>query len=231
MSKDPLWVDTFKAGGDLHSVLCSETFDIPISDVKTPFYANKDLTFRDVQKTINFGLAYGMSEFKLADTILVSVKEARDIIDKFFSKVRKVEKFLNSNGMFARKNGYMFTPMPYNRVRLFPKWNYLKDNPGIPESDKWLGSIERAGKNSQIQGCNGDIIKRALVDTNSYIQSSNIDAFLLLSVYDEIQSEANRNIAEDWRDTLQSIMIKAAEVVLKEVPVVVDVKITECWEK
>lgn len=54
-SKDPLWVDTLKAGKNLHSVLCSETFDIPIDKVKEPFYANKDITYRDVQKTIDFG--------------------------------------------------------------------------------------------------------------------------------------------------------------------------------
>lgn len=56
-SQDPLWVKAFREGGDLHSILCSETFDIPIEDVKKPFYANPDITYRDVQKTIDFGLA------------------------------------------------------------------------------------------------------------------------------------------------------------------------------
>lgn len=54
-SKDPLWIKTFQEGGDLHSVLCAETFGIDIKDVKKPFYANPDITYRDVQKTIDFG--------------------------------------------------------------------------------------------------------------------------------------------------------------------------------
>lgn len=54
-SKDPLWLDAFNSGQDLHSVLCAATFDIPITDVKkeTPF--KPGVTYRDVQKTINFG--------------------------------------------------------------------------------------------------------------------------------------------------------------------------------
>ena len=56
-SKDPLWVDAFNTGKDLHSVLCAKTFNIDISKVKDPFPGNPDMTYRDVQKTINFGLA------------------------------------------------------------------------------------------------------------------------------------------------------------------------------
>ena len=54
-SKDPLWVNAFNDGQDLHSVLCAATFDIPITDVKeeTPF--KKGVSYRDIQKTINFG--------------------------------------------------------------------------------------------------------------------------------------------------------------------------------
>ena len=55
LSKDPLWVDAFKNGEDLHSVLCAKTFDIPIEDVKKPFPEKPEKTYRDVQKTINFG--------------------------------------------------------------------------------------------------------------------------------------------------------------------------------
>lgn len=54
-SKDPLWLNAFNNGEDLHSVLCSKTFDIPITDVKKPFPKKPDITYRDIQKTINFG--------------------------------------------------------------------------------------------------------------------------------------------------------------------------------
>lgn len=146
-SKDPLWVNTFKQGEDLHSVLCSETFDIDIKDVKKPFYANPDITYRDVQKTINFGLAYGMSKFKLASTILVPVDEAELIINKFFSKVPKVNEFLMNIGNLAKTRGFIKTAPPFSRVRRFPKWEYMQYNQ-TSNRNKWLGEIERAGKNT-----------------------------------------------------------------------------------
>lgn len=230
-SKDELWVDTLKAGENLHSVLCSETFDIPIEDVKKPFYANPNITYRDVQKTIDFGLAYGMSCYKLADTILVSPEEAQQIIDKFFSKVPKVKMFLDKLGMLAKKRGYSVTPMPYNRVRLFPKWDYLQKYPHIKEAGKWLGSIERAGKNSPIQGCNGDCIKKALIDVQNEIDINKWNSFILLSVYDEIQTECHISQAENWRIKLQELMINAAKTIIKEVPITVDVNINKHWTK
>lgn len=229
-SKDPLWVKTFQEGGDLHSVLCSETFDIPIEDVKKPFYANPDITYRDVQKTINFGLAYGMSEYKLSNTILVPVNEARDIINKFFSKVPKVKEFLDSLGNLAKTRGFIRTAPPYSRVRRFPKWEYLRDNDSY-NRDKWLGEIERAGKNSPIQGTNADIIKLALINLQDEIDNNNWDVNLLLTVYDEVQSEAHRSIAEEWKSVQNRIMVEAAQAIIKSVPIIVDCKISECWQK
>jgi DNA polymerase I-like protein with 3'-5' exonuclease and polymerase domains len=229
-SKDPLWVKTFQEGGDLHSVLCSETFDIPIEDVKNPFYANPDITYRDVQKTINFGLAYGMSEYKLSSTILVSVDESRAIIAKFFSKVPKVKEFLDHLGDIARRRGYIKTAPPYSRVRRFPKWEYLQKNPS-DQAKKWLGEIERAGKNTPIQGINGDILKLALINMQEEIDTNKWDVNILLSVYDEIQVEANRVQAESWLLKHEQIMRQAAETIIKTIPVVCECKISEHWEK
>lgn len=229
-SKDPLWIKTFIEGGDLHSVLCSETFDIPIEDVKNPFYANPDITYRDVQKTINFGLAYGMSEYKLSNTILVSIEEARSIINKFFSKVPKVKQFLDYLGNLAKTRGYIKTAPPYSRVRRFPKWEYLKENESN-NKDKWMGEIERAGKNTPIQGINGDILKLALINLQEEIDTNNWNVNILLTVYDEIQVEAHRSIAEDWKVVQNKIMIDAAKTIIKTIPIVVDCKISEHWQK
>ena len=229
-SKDPLWVKTFQESGDLHSVLCSETFEIPIENVKNPFYANPDITYRDVQKTINFGLAYGMSKYKLASTILVSVEEAEKLINKFFNKVPKVKEFLDSLGVLAKTRGFIKTAPPFSRVRRFPKWEYMQEN-STNNRDKWLGEIERAGKNMPIQGVNGDILKLALIMMQEEIDSNSWDVNILLTVYDEIQAEAHRSIADKWVLKHEEIMKKAAQTVIKTVPIVCDCKITEHWEK
>jgi DNA polymerase-1 len=223
-SKDPLWVNAFNDGQDLHSVLCAATFDIPITDVKqeTPF--KKGVSYRDIQKTINFGLAYGMSKFKLADTMQIPVGEADKIIKKFFKVVPNVERFLNSLGELAKARGYIKTGQPYGRVRWFDgyddKQNFVRQ-----------GEIERAGKNTPIQGTNGDIIKSALIKVQQFIDSRSLPINILLSVYDEIQTECPEDLAEWWKTELDRLMIESAQEVIKSIPIVVDCKIANYWDK
>ena len=223
-SKDPLWVNAFNDGQDLHSVLCSATFDIPITDVKqeTPF--KKGVSYRDIQKTINFGLAYGMSKFKLADTMQIPVGEADKIIKKFFKVVPKVEQFLNGLGELAKARGYIKSGQPYGRIRWFDgfdnKGNFVRQ-----------GEIERAGKNTPIQGTNGDIIKSALINVQQFIDDRQLPINILLSVYDEIQTECPEDLSEWWKLELDKLMVESAQKVIKSVPIVVDCKIDSCWNK
>ena len=223
-SKDPLWVNAFNDGQDLHSVLCAATFDIPITDVKqeTPF--KKGVAYRDIQKTINFGLAYGMSKFKLADTMQIPVGEADKIIKKFFKVVPDVEKFLNGLGELAKARGYIKSGQPYGRIRWFAgydnKENFIRQ-----------GEIERAGKNTPIQGTNGDIIKSALVKVQRFIDARALPINILLSVYDEIQTECPEDLSEWWKLELDKLMVESAQEVIKSVPIVVDCKIDSCWNK
>lgn len=226
-SQDPLWLDSFNNKEDLHSVLCSKTFDIPITDVKkeTPF--KKGVTYRDVQKTVNFGLAYGMSKFKLADTIDISVDEADKIIKKFFSVVPKVNSFLNNLGDLGKKRGYIKTSPPYSRIRWFENWKYAIEN----DNFKILGEIERAAKNTPIQGTNGDCIKQALVNAQKYIDENKAPVKIILAVYDEIQTECDEDFADEWKVILENIMKDAAKIIIKSIPVEVDCKISKYWTK
>jgi len=232
-SQDPLWVNTFKEDGDLHSILCSETFDIPVTDVKKPFPYNTNITYRDVQKTLNFGLSYGMSEFKLSNTIGVSKAEAKQIIDKFFSKVPEVKKFLDKLGNLGKNRGYIKVPNPYGRIRFFPKFDVIKDYPYETKdiSFRWYGEMERASKNTPIQGLNGTVIKRALIRTQQEIDNNKYPAKILLSVYDEIQTECEESFAEEWKNILQNCMIAAGEEIIKTVPVKADCAIGDYWIK
>jgi DNA polymerase I-like protein with 3'-5' exonuclease and polymerase domains len=89
-----------------------------------------------------------MSEFKLADTMEIPVKDAKSIIDKFFKAVPKVEKFLRGLGELGKKRGFIKTSKPYGRIRWFEKWDYAVEQ----DDFKIMGEIERASKNSPIQG-------------------------------------------------------------------------------
>lgn len=228
-SKDPLWVKAFAEGGDLHSILCAATFGIPIEDVKKPFPEKPTVKYRDVQKTINFGLAYGMSKFKLADTMQIPVDKADEIIKKFFSVVPKVEGFLNGLGNLGKQRGFIRTGRPFRRIRFFPQWKESMSQ--SPRAGKLAGEIERRSKNSPIQGTNGDVIKVALVMTHKAIKEEGWRVKILLSVYDEIQTECHEHSAEAWKNRLDEIMIDAAKVVIKDTPIVVDCAVSDYWTK
>lgn len=223
-SEDPIWVNAYKEGKDLHSELCAMTFDIPLSDVKKPSSFKPDLIYRDIQKTIDFGLAYGMSEYKLADTMEVSVDVASSVIKKFFSRVPKVKAFLDMLGHLGKTRGFIRTPKPYQRIRWFD---------GYENSDdfKKQGEIERAAKNTPIQGCNADMTKLACILIYREIKKNNYPVKLLIPVYDEIQTECKIEFAEEWASIMSKLMIQAAEVILKNVPMEVDCKVSDHWSK
>lgn len=220
-SKDPIWVDAFNAGKDLHSELCALTFDIPIEDVPKPTPFKPGIAYRDVQKTLNFGLAYGMSHYKLADTIDVSEEVAKSIIATFFSKVPKVQQFLTMLGERGKKNFQIRTAPPYGRIRFFKRAYDFKN----------LGEIERASKNMPIQGTNADITKLALIRARRVIKAGDLPVMLVHTVHDEIITETVETYAEEWKPILTGIMNDAAKVVLTNVPVKTDVKISQSWPK
>jgi len=226
-SQDPLWINTFNEGKDLHSILCAKTFSIPLEDVKNPFPHKPEMSYRDIQKRINFMLAYGGAEHKLADLTDLSIKQSATIIESFFAIVPFVKRTLDMFGYIARKHGSIRTAVPFRRQRLFPKW----EEAVLTKDDKVLGEIERAAKNMPMQGSNGDIIKVAISEIQKKIDSEKLPIKLLLSVYDEIRTECPKDIAEWWKVTMQQIMIESAQLVIKSIPVVVDCTIKDKWEK
>jgi len=227
LSNDDVWVSALNNGEDLHSKLCAATFNIPIEDVKKQFPYNPSLTYRDVQKTINFGIAYGMSEFKLSDRLNISKQEALKIITAFKSNVPTVSKFLEKMAKFGLKKGFIHTPPPFNRIRYFNDFQYyIKNNDSNIE-----GSISRKSYNTPIQGMNADIIKAALINVQKEIENNNWDAKILLSVYDEINTMCIENQSEEWKVKLEEIMVSTAKKYIKNVPIKADCYVNDYWKK
>lgn len=207
------------------------TFKIPIEDVEKPSHFKPEISYRDIQKTIDFGLAYGMSEFKLSSTMEVSIEVAAQIIEEFFSIVPDVKAFLDALGYSGKKNGYIRTPPPFGRIRWFE---------GHDSQDfRRLGEIERAAKNHPIQGSNADIIKLALLKCYEYIREKDWwnpviladKCKLIHNVHDEIQSEVNTDIAEYWKSEMNRLMLEAGAAVVKSIRMKVDCGIADHWSK
>lgn len=226
LSQDPLWVETFINGGDLHSILCAKTFNIGLDEVKNPFPYKPEVNYRFVQKTVNFGLSYGMSEFKLSSTIQVSIEHAKTIINDFFAAVPKVKKFLDTIGKAGREAGRIRAPKPFRRIRWFPKHAEAV----ATNNTKILGEIERASKNHPIQSCNANITKLALIYIQERIDKESLDAKILLAIHDAILVEAHDSIVDYMKEVMQEEMIRAAKSVIHTIPIVVDTVTGKYWK-
>lgn len=147
-AQDPLWDKIFFENGDLHTELCCRVFNLPPERVKDPFPQKPEFKYRDVQKTIDFGLAYGMSKYKLGDILDMHPDKAQKIIDAFFDVVPNVKGFLDELGKTGRRYGNIHTAPPFRRIRWFPKHAVA-----VAQNDeKILGGIDRAARNTIPQG-------------------------------------------------------------------------------
>lgn len=172
-------------------------------------------------------LVYGMSKFKLADTLSIKVDDADMIIKDYFKATAQLNDFLSRCRSYGIQHGYIRSFKPYSIIRYFPNWK---------ESDmdfKDIGSIERASMNTPIQASGGQMTKRALVLLRNYIKHNNLsnDVFIVMTVHDQIDCEVKASFAEEWSKIQKGIMEEAGKEIIKNVPVLSDITISESWTK
>jgi DNA polymerase I-like protein with 3'-5' exonuclease and polymerase domains len=238
-SKDPVWIKALQERQDLHSV-CAELVygeewmnsaedDCNYLVAKGKCNCPKHKKLRTNVKTINFGLAYGMGPHKLADTLDISTKDAEKLIDKYFDAFPAIGGFLDKLGNFGKTYGYIKTFPPYNRRRWFPKWYArIRDS----RSDVMeLGSIERASKNTPIQGASADMTKKALILIRDYIRESGVPVKIVMTVHDQIDTICTNEYADQWKDVMTSLMEQAAIGIVTNGLLKADTNISRSWEK
>jgi len=238
-SKDPVWINALEQGQDLHSVCADLVYgqewvdtaedDCSYMKNKSKCKCPKHGKLRTNVKTINFGLAYGMGPHKLADTLDISIKEAEILIEKYFKAFPSIGGFLDKLGSFGKKYGYIKTFPPYNRRRWFPDWSprMYKDRSAAFE----LGSIERASKNTPIQGASADMTKLAMVLIRDYIKMTNAPVQIVMTVHDQIDTICKNSYAEKWVIKMTELMELAALQVVTNGLLKADTNISKSWEK
>ena len=238
-SKDPVWLKALEEGQDLHStcaelvygdewITCAEGNCAYLSrKIKCDCPKHKKL--RTNVKTINFGLAYGMGPNKLADTLNISIDDAKLLIEKYFEAFPSIKGFLEKLGNFGKKYGYIKTFPPYNRKRWFTNWYpRIWDNKA---SSMELGSIERASKNTPIQGASADMTKRALALMRVWIKDSKAPVKLVMTVHDQIDTICKNDYLDKWTVTMKKIMELAAKEIVTNGLLKAEVTVSSCWEK
>ena len=222
-SGDPVWLNALEEGKDLHSICAELIFGDKWRDAEGDDKERKRL--RTAVKAINFGLAYGMSEFKLSDTLGISVKEAKQMIKKYFTVFPAIKKFLDNLGAFGKENGFIRTFAPYRRIRWFEDWSQEMEDFAA------LGSIERASKNTPIQGTGADMTKLALVMVRKSIKQQDLPVKLIMTVHDQIDTICKKDFAEEWSIMLKGIMEEAALKIITNGLLKSDTNITKQWQK
>jgi DNA polymerase-1 len=214
LSEDPVFLETFRKGDDLHSIVASAIFKKNVSKTENP-------ELRQKAKAINFGLAYGMGSQGLAANLEISEDEANELLNQYFRSYPSVKKYLEESANEAVKNGYSTT------IGKRRRYYEIKDKGDQRE----IASIIRQAKNAPIQGTNADMTKLALVWIRDNIKEKKLDAKLINTVHDEIVTECNESIAEEVSEVIRDCMIKAGEYYIKKVPVEVECVISDCWQK
>ena len=210
LSGDEALVRAFESGADIHRATAAEVFGKSLEDVS----GNE----RRAAKAINFGLMYGMGAFGLARQLGVARGEAQDYIALYFSRYPGVRDFMERTRQQARDAGYVETVFG-RRLAL----DYIHSRNAAQRA-----GAERAAINAPMQGTAADIIKRAMVRVDSWLEDYRDRALMILQVHDELVFEADEDFLPTLMAQVPALMAGAAEL---RVPLVVDSGVGDNWDE
>ncbi|MAY35479.1 MAG: DNA polymerase I [Spongiibacteraceae bacterium] len=210
LSGDEGLIKAFAEGKDIHRATAAEVFGVALEDVADEQRRNA--------KAINFGLIYGMSAFGLARQLHIPRGEAQDYIERYFDRYPGVARFMEEIKASAKEKGYVET--------LFGRRLYLPD---IKASNGMRRqAAERIAINAPMQGTAADIIKRAMIEVDGWLQSSDVDAAMIMQVHDELILEVAEAEVDAVSKKLEQLMAGAAELA---VPLEVGLGVGDNWDE
>ncbi len=208
LSEDPLLVEAFRRGDDIHRLTAAEVFGVPPLAI--------DAEHRRRAKAVNFGIVYGLSPFGLAQQLGIETREARKFIDNYFEKYQGVRRFIDRTLEATRRDQRVRTL--FGRVRPIPDINSKNPNQ--------RGFAERTAVNTPLQGTAADLIKLAMIRIDAELLARNLRTRMTLQVHDELVFEAPEDEVEAVRTLVKDKMENAHRLL---VPLVVDVGVGRNW--
>ncbi|NOX77127.1 MAG: DNA polymerase I [Gammaproteobacteria bacterium] len=201
LSGDEGLLKAFAAGEDIHRATAAEVFGVPLAQVSADQ--------RRSAKAINFGLIYGMSAFGLARQLDIGRAAAQDYIDLYFERYPGVKAFMDHTRESARELGYVETV--FGRRLYLPEINH--------RNGQRRQYAERTAINAPMQGTAADIIKRAMIAVDAWIESAGLDIRLIMQVHDELVLEVCDEHLGVTMTEIDRLMTGVAEL---KVPLIVD---------
>ena len=210
LSQDKGLLKAFSDGQDIHRATAAEVFGVALDQVGGEQ--------RRSAKAINFGLIYGMSAFGLARQLGIERKAAQEYVDLYFQRYPGVAEFMDRIREQAHQQGYVET--------LFGRRLYLPEINA--RNHQRRSAAERTAINAPMQGTAADIIKRAMLSVDDWIETDHPPARMLMQVHDELVLEVEEGYVETARKMLRSRMEGAASLA---VPLLVDVGVGDNWDE
>jgi DNA polymerase-1 len=216
LSKEPMFIDAYAHGIDLHTKAASEVYEVPMDKV--------DEDMRDSIKAIQFGIIYGMSKFGLSRRLSISESKADALINNYFRKFPIVKSYLDKAGKDGVYKRYSRTISGRKRFYRLPDYS-------DPSFKKIKSGIERQAKNAGIQGANADTIKQAMVYLVDRLGESGLDAKLISTVHDEVIVESRKEQVEEVSSIITRSIIDGFGHYFHLIPMETDALVGPCWLK
>jgi len=211
LSNDPGLVSAFSEGRDVHQATAAEIFAVELDDVTSDM--------RRSAKAINFGLIYGMSAFGLSKQLGIARNQAQDYMDKYFERFSGVLTYMEETRKKASEQGFVET--------LFGRRLYLPDIKAKNAMRK--KAAERAAINAPMQGTAADIIKKAMLAVDQWIEAQGDERVkMTMQVHDELIFEIHQDIVEQTVEKLVTIMNDAASL---NVPLIAEAGVGDNWDQ
>ncbi len=210
LSSDEGLLKAFAEGKDIHAATASEVFGVPLKKVE-----NEQ---RRAAKAINFGLIYGMSAFGLAKQLGIGRGEAQEYVDLYFERYPGVKAYMDKTREQAKQQGYVETV--FGRRLYLPEIN----SRNAPRRQY----AERTAINAPMQGTAADIIKRAMIAVDNWIQKTDAPAIMIMQVHDELVFEVESKAVTEVKKEIIKHMETAAKL---SVPLVVDAGVGKNWDE
>jgi len=205
-SKDPTLVAAFNEGADIH-----------LQTAKVLFGEEEAQQKRYIAKTVNFGLLYGMGPKKLSDTLGITTKEAKEIIEKYFASFPTLKSYFADIVAFSKEYGYVETLLKRRRYFDYDKANGMQK-----------AAYEREAVNTIFQGSASDLIKLSMNKIFRSIKEENLDAKILLQIHDELIFEVKEQKAQEYAEYFAQTMEGIYELA---VPLQVSTNIGDNWQE
>jgi len=207
-SRDPLLVEAYRRGDDIHTLTASQVFGVP------PLMVTPD--HRRQAKVVNFGIVYGLSAFGLSQQLGIEPAEAKQFIAAYFEKYKGVRAFIDKTLEEARRN--MKVTTLFGRVRPIPDINSKNANQ--------RGFAERTAVNTPLQGTAADLIKIAMIRIDAVLRGHGMKSRMTLQVHDELVFEVPENEVDAMQPLVREHMEKVHALI---VPLQVDIGVGPNW--